>query len=77
MKVPSIEDLMKSAEVDILEKKSRLSRLVPYQPKEFEIASVIGIWHDEEIGEPTIYNKENFVEINEWREIRLNELGIK
>jgi len=28
MKVPSIEDLMKSAEVDILEKKSRLSRLV-------------------------------------------------
>ena len=49
---------------------------IPYQPNEFEIASVIGIWHDE-IGETTIYNKENFVEINEWREIRLNELGIK
>lgn len=28
MKVPSIEDIMKNAEVDILEKKSRLSRLV-------------------------------------------------
>jgi chromosomal replication initiation ATPase DnaA len=27
MKVPSIEDIMKNAEVDILEKKSRLSRL--------------------------------------------------
>jgi hypothetical protein len=28
MKVPSIEDIMKNAEVDILEKKSRLSKMV-------------------------------------------------